>query len=379
MSVVHVIRDGRDIAFSKQQRRKYQLHYISLIKQQFHNSLAASTNLSTDGQYALDVARAWQWINEGIQRWAKRHENDINYVWVRLEDLCRPETRMNTTMKIMRVLGKTPSFMKRFVSSMQFMIDEQRCNMRKYLMADPELVRLIDDTIRPGLNQFGYPEIDKDEVFGGPLNNDIPTTGNPLLQRYISELSRQHPVTVLFVYVTRSYTEMFLNWLLFLLRATRGRSAADKLPVIVHTNDRQLFAMLLDPQSAQPTLHQHLNILNQITVDDCPVRLFPLLCDQPECQGDDRHHVWEQRISAALQIIKAGLNLVLTDVDALWVTDLLRLDLQWTAGGPQDTTDAAASNNHKTNVWQQFDIVASRGRFPYELDSAWGGGGTGKR
>lgn len=363
MSIVHVVRDGRDIAFSKQQRAKYQRYYVNLISR--YLSDAWETNSAQKSRYAIQVARTWQFINEGIAKWAKRHSEDINYVQFRLEDICRPESRVSAALKLVRSLDLAPSDQERFLASVNQLVSDGRCNLGKYYKQDPQLVRQIDQAIRRGLQLFGYEPIAA-QAAQQPFQ--LRDDKGEALRRYKELLGQDKEQPVVVVYVTRSHFQLFFNWLKFLLDATSGRSSANRLSVIVHSNYRGLYEMLVSNENKITLQPAYQIIINAAKSPRSTVKLFPILCQSDGCEKHGRNQVWPLRLQLVLTLIEAGISVVQTDLDALWVRDILRADLQ--------LKDSLLGANR--SIWERFDIIASQGRFPKEFKHIWEKG-TGKR
>ena len=78
MFLVHIVRDGRDVALSRQQREPYQRAYVELLT---NNSAEPLDEVSR-------VAHAWSIANLDVQRWARDELGDERFAVLRLEDLC---------------------------------------------------------------------------------------------------------------------------------------------------------------------------------------------------------------------------------------------------------------------------------------------------
>lgn len=75
LHIIHVVRDGRDIAFSHQQHQPFQKFYAEFVVDE------ASSDI------AVKVARLWQLSNVQLHEWGVR--NPKHYTLIRLEDLCK--------------------------------------------------------------------------------------------------------------------------------------------------------------------------------------------------------------------------------------------------------------------------------------------------
>jgi hypothetical protein len=149
LTIVHVVRDGRDISFSKQQRRKYQNFYVSKL----HPHTVASGNtteqdqLSLQWEYAKAVASVWEYVNLAIRKWAQRHPDTVRYVMVRLEDVCREESRLEAVGKFYKDANVEAPNEKELKELLLKIVDEERCHIGKYLVGSNDCVVPCDRSL----------------------------------------------------------------------------------------------------------------------------------------------------------------------------------------------------------------------------------------
>jgi hypothetical protein len=135
LSIVHVVRDGRDVAFSKQQRKKYQNYYNHLLIPNDVNE----DQIPLEWRYSLKVARVWQHVNMGLMQWAYRNQHLVKVVTVRLEDLCRPENRLGAAKYLLNELGLLMRSSWEDSSALDY-IREERCHLQKFMVSQLDFV-----------------------------------------------------------------------------------------------------------------------------------------------------------------------------------------------------------------------------------------------
>ncbi|CAM9181303.1 unnamed protein product [Ectocarpus sp. 4 AP-2014] len=94
-----------------------------------------------------------------------------------------------------------------------------------------------------------------------------------------------------------------------------------------------------------------------ICLDEKSVEIFGALgirCVRFGCMGCpvSRHHVWALRIEVSVCLLKAGIDVLMSDADAVWLHD------------PMDDFDS--------DEYRDSSIVASRGAMPVPLFRTWG-------
>jgi hypothetical protein len=110
LTLVHIIRDGRDIAFSQQQKKLYQASYIRLLNHEYRINIE-------DKDYPLWVAKTWEIVNLGLNCWAKKNLKESKYYLIKLENLEYKNTetifhlyeflKINFVQDYKRILEKT--------------------------------------------------------------------------------------------------------------------------------------------------------------------------------------------------------------------------------------------------------------------------------
>ena len=203
-------------------------------------------------------------------------------------------------------------------------------------MYSPALVNRIDEVIRPGLDEFNYAPLPKQstEQTADTRNEYLPAGFDasvmssawypeplgPHQRRY----SLMTPMVVL-TYVNADYADVFTNW-------------------IHHLNktglDRGVLALTHDPH-----LHQHLP-----SPSSSPLYQIQVL---PGRNESGLKEIWRTRWMAAERALRLGLDVVLSDVDAVWIKSITGLRVKAVEMG--------------------VDILSSRGRFPPELHQHWNG------
>ena len=145
MQVVHVVRDGRDIAFSKQQRAPFQAAYVQCL---------TNTPIIPDDDeaWSIKVAEMWRIINLGVATWARRCLDPGNYFQARLESLA--EDPVGYTRRYLDALGLDGASAAECVENSRF--DPSELRLRKYMERGKETVRRIEDVAGEALLEFGY-------------------------------------------------------------------------------------------------------------------------------------------------------------------------------------------------------------------------------
>ena len=331
-NIIHVIRDGRDVAFSNQQRKKYQDMYVKQLRQLATTASVVGTNVT-----AVDIARVWNFVNTGMWRFFSRHRFAMNHVLVRLEDLCRMDRRRGSILNFVRAMhtnmlddafaiGDVDGLAEQLYMKSLDTIDEERCHLRKYENEDTRMVREIEREIWPGLVFFNY------------VPSNVSVRYGVFPQQQFLELLDRIPAgsRVIFTVVTHQYLDMFQN---FLVQFDRVVSTTGSV-MIVCTPSKEVFARLHNVDSDTSEIGSLVDSIND------RAGVVPFLVQY----ADSKRQIWKFRLWAASAILERGHNLLMSDVDALWMKD-------------------------PTNLFTDYphhSIVASQGRFPYELRSVWG-------
>lgn len=326
MTLVHVIRDGRDIAFSKQHRRKYQMHYRTTLEPFLPSpstSFFNDSGLSVLEWSNVNIGRLWQWTNLGVKAWADRNSQFVNYIPIRLEDLCQQHTRTTAVERILRQLNvEYLGTQQELQSQLDAIISLERCHLNKYMGKDEKTVKALDVAIKRGLKFFGYTE-SHDSLNFTTLNSSTVMTVPGDFTTFVSNLPSSE-LPLIYTFVTDGYTQVLDNWLLH-LKATGILN-----PVLVVTTSSEI--------ASRPTL---VNIH------------YYLLQPRNNATQMFKSELWSWRSRILEELIQMDRDVVMMDVDALPVVDdpfsFLTL--------PEFT---------------KSDIIASRGRFPYSLNALWG-------
>ncbi len=143
MSIIHVVRDGRDIAFSKQQRAKYQASYVKV----FNNKFDIHPD---DYLWPVYVAKAWEHSNLGLFSWAKKNLKKENYICIPLEALHHQKKKVINDLILFLCLNNQNA--ERILGLSGFHVESLR--LLKFKKQDPELITLIENKIARGLIWF---------------------------------------------------------------------------------------------------------------------------------------------------------------------------------------------------------------------------------
>lgn len=143
MSIIHVVRDGRDIAFSKQQRAKYQVSYVQVLNKKYDIH-------PDDYLWPVYVAKAWEHANIGLATWAKNNLNEGNYMCMPLEALYDQKEKVINNLISFLCLSNHKA--ERVLSQSGFHVGNLR--LLKFKKQDPELITLIENKIAKGLSWF---------------------------------------------------------------------------------------------------------------------------------------------------------------------------------------------------------------------------------
>lgn len=143
MSIIHVVRDGRDIAFSKQQKAQYQASYVKVLNDKY--------DISTDDHlWPVYVAKAWERANLGLASWVKKSLNCENYFCIPLEALFYQQEIVIDDL--ISFLGLRHHSAERVLDQSGFRVNNLR--LLKFKDQKHKLVKLIENEIKTGLSWF---------------------------------------------------------------------------------------------------------------------------------------------------------------------------------------------------------------------------------
>jgi len=132
--LIHVIRDGRDIAFSKNQRQV----------QKFYGAIFDSWQ---ECPMCVPSGRLWSRMNREARQWAERELAD-RYLLIRFEDLCADPVEVGG--RILQFAGSNAS-----PAEACSHIHPSR-SIGRWQKNDRKLVKEVQQVAREGLETFGY-------------------------------------------------------------------------------------------------------------------------------------------------------------------------------------------------------------------------------
>jgi hypothetical protein len=213
---------------------------------------------------------------------------------------------------------------------------------------------MLEGAAFQGLQTFGYP------IYGHGWENILSANSTADSRQMRSETSHVLPELVhqlptdaqekpssktvsIIVHVSQSYWEVFLNWLSFALDSLPSMNVGNtRVNIIVLTFDASVQASLSVPHSDND-IRELLERANVLRIAIIP-HIMQFM-DNPESNAD----IYNYRLKAAITLLTIGHHVIMSDVDALFISNPLDLLLL------------------------PHDIIASRGRFPYSLAGKWGG------
>ena len=187
--VVHVVRDGRDIAWSSQQRMPVQAALVAGVASfdktvPYEDALTAAAVASANAKkpaaeiaraveaavdeqsYAVAVARTWALTNLAVAKWARREMSPDQYISVRLEDLCGcgggEGKREHAVHRLLRgVLNVTSDEeLANRTGTAASCVDLKSCRCEKFRQKDERVVRAVEEAARGALDAWGYGGVD---------------------------------------------------------------------------------------------------------------------------------------------------------------------------------------------------------------------------
>ena len=155
--------------------------------------------------------------------------------------------------------------------------------------------------------------------------------------------SRLPTKVVVVVCVSLDYTGVFLNWALHYQQAVKGKSRQELYIVCL---DRRVKVVLakLDYFCAEERPLKPLETLTLGAGDRAPT-----------AEWQKKHLIWQYRTSVVSRLLQKGHDVIMSDVDGVWLRDPLADILA-------DTSPQAA----------RAHIIATRGMFPEEVSAKWG-------
>jgi hypothetical protein len=145
LRIVHVVRDGRDIAFSKQQRAPFQAAYVRCLANLERPPL-------NDDDWAVMVAKTWQINNEAVAQWAALNLDPGQYFLARLEHL--KEDPVAFTERFFELMDLDVQVSEQLIEAADF--DPDSLRLEKYKTKDPEIIEKIEAVSAEALGRFGY-------------------------------------------------------------------------------------------------------------------------------------------------------------------------------------------------------------------------------
>ena len=141
MRFIHLVRDGRDMAFSE---NKFQLREVGALY-----SEALRTRLAGESD-AVRAMALWAAINRDARRYGDTHLQD-RYVCIRFEDLCaRPRSVLQ---ELLDFAGCGPEHLERAMAEVL-----PPPTLGRWRQQDPALMARVLEEGRQALEIFGYTE-----------------------------------------------------------------------------------------------------------------------------------------------------------------------------------------------------------------------------
>jgi hypothetical protein len=139
---VHVVRDGRDMAFSSNQQQAR--HY---------GPVAPGLRLAGAAAGAVGSAAFWAWANELAVADGRRHLGD-HYLLLRFEDLCqRPEATAARLLDFACGGGADEELVAQAAAEIS-----PPASIGRWRRVESDLAAAVTDAARPVLRRFGYLE-----------------------------------------------------------------------------------------------------------------------------------------------------------------------------------------------------------------------------
>jgi hypothetical protein len=132
---IHVIRDGRDMAFSSNQNQP-QKHYAALFGE-------ATTAITFE-----EALRFWAKANCDVSSWARRSVGE-RYLMVRLEDICNePETQIRSLLQWLGLSDRDATALRALVKSPK--------SIGRWRQCDDTIGARLEEIGGEALRRFGY-------------------------------------------------------------------------------------------------------------------------------------------------------------------------------------------------------------------------------
>jgi hypothetical protein len=207
--------------------------------------------------------------------------------------------------------------------------------------------------IRPGLEMFNYTTEISTETQSQPSTFSIPQDFFDTVERLPSTLDQ----AILYTFITKDYRHILLNWLLH----WQFSKSISIPPIFIVTSDKDLEHWLY-------TTDTPISLPLVIYVIDSHLTENQ---NDTETGGFGKVDVWKWRMLLLQKLLEANRNVILMDVDAI-VLNGQSLDFLPVSQNNQSSLVELSDGTR----WQDFDIIASRGRFPYDLSQKWGATGA---
>jgi sulfotransferase family protein len=136
LRLVHVVRDGRDLAFSKNQNQPRK-----------HAHAVLGTDADGPEDTPVRSIELWNTVN---MRAADTAEAELGerYLRIRFEDLCtEPEATAARVLEFLNLQGDAAELAQEV---------EAPPTLERWRDADPELIRRLEEIANPALERFGY-------------------------------------------------------------------------------------------------------------------------------------------------------------------------------------------------------------------------------
>ena len=375
MKIVHVIRDGRDIAFSDQHLRKYQQMYTSTLmhgireqnlgiylkhaidmafesatcvfnydsktcieppnQKQFYMDMIMN-GLSAEWIHRTRVARVWAAVKNMVRKYSAQSDK-FQYISVHFEKICSAEDTLASLYKILKegIRGDIGDVEFPKIETFAKSIDYQKCRVGKYYHHDPVLVLLIEGLIHKELADFGYPVYGRDWATVDQLNIEFQVE-KTLSQADLTLPKISSDALCIFTVVTGGYENIFYNWLQSVSNAFDKSSSKQCITILVASNDKRLLTKLKRKSI----------IYNIPSFIELEVIFWQSEHDNLKSENSQ---LWKYRLETVVSLLRRGLTVMISDVDALFLQNPIKL------------------------LEYPHDIISSRGRFPYAYNSTWGG------
>ena len=282
---------------------------------------------------------------------------------------------------------------------------------------EPELIKLLERTIPKGLSEFGYAVEEPStsviveerlgsisSVDGVPIDaaslvqsiDSNPSGGNGILSPYgyidtenaifpndLLKLLREHrpdvnPYCVL-TFINTDYLDLLVQFLRHMNTHIPSLAKTGRpLLLVVSSPVKEIIDALKNPQEAAVSSTLTNSWLRSIQVlyrrFQGRILLLPYLVPHAGSSGFAKADIWRFRLRASQAMVHDGWTVSIMDVDAFVIKNLQPIMPLFPAAQPSDTqvqwmsTDDVPAEQSLLSM----DVVASKGRFPYDLGGHWG-------